>query len=126
MLIAVGTQKDVCASMRIFKDDEMQADILIRDEHHASEEALSFTDVIKVVTSDNLVENLVIGSNRGSILVYGMPPRFLREDPQYRYGETVAHLGPVSALVASIDGKYVFSAGKDGIIFMYDVVEHVP
>ena len=81
MLIAVGTQKDVCASMRIFKDDEMQADILIRDEHHASEEALSFTDVIKVVTADNLVENLVIGSNRGSIFVYGMPPRFLREDP---------------------------------------------
>ena len=112
--------------MRIFKDDEMHADILIRDEHHASDEALCFTDVIKIISADNLVENLVIGSNRGSILVYGMPPRFLREDPQYRYGETVAHLGAVSALVSSIDGKYVFSAGKDGIIFMYDVAEHVP
>ena len=81
MLIAAGTQKDVCASLRIFKDDEMKAEILIKDNHETAEEALCFTDVIKVVSAENLVENLVIGSNRGSISVYGMPPRFLREDP---------------------------------------------
>ena len=124
LLIAVGTQKDVCASLRIFKDDEMKQDMLIRDEN--TDEALSFTDIIKVVSADNLVENLVIGSNRGSLSVYGMPPRFLREDPKYKHSETVAHLSEISALQASCCGRYVFSAGKDGIIFVYDVVEHVP
>ena len=126
MLVAVGTQKDCCASMRIFRDDEMKADIPIRDNIEWTEEALSFTDIVKVVSADNLIENLVIGSNRGCVQVYGLAPRFLREDPQYRYGEIVAHCGEVSALATSIDGKYVFSAGKDGIIFMYDVVEYTP
>jgi len=79
-----------------------------------------------VVSADNLIENLVIGTNRGSLTVYGIPPRFLREDPKYKYGETVSHLGEVSAIKASIDGKYLFSAGKDGIIFMYEIVEHIP
>lgn len=126
MLVAVGTQKDCCASMRIFRDDEMKADIPIRDDIEWTEEALCFTDIVKVVSSENLVENLVVGSNRGCVQVYGLPPRFLREDPQYRYGEIVAHCGEVSALATSADGKYVFSAGKDGIIFMYDVAEYTP
>jgi len=42
------------------------------------------------------------------------------------YGETVAHFGEVNSLQASVCGKYVFSAGSDGIIFMYEVVEHTP
>ena len=90
------------------------------------EESLCFTDIVKVVSADNLIENLIIGTNRGSLTVYGIPPRFLREDPKYKYGETVSHYGEVSAIKASIDGKYLFSAGKDGIIFMYEIVEHIP
>ena len=38
----------------------------------------------------------------------------------------MAHYGELTALAASVDGKYVFSAGQDGIIFVYDVIEHTP
>ena len=59
----------------------MTACVKIKDDFEAPEQALSFTDVIKVVSADNLIENIIIGSNRGGVTVYGMPPRFLREDP---------------------------------------------
>ncbi len=55
-----------------------------------------------------------------------MPPRFLRSDPNFKYGETVAHFGEVTVLQASACGKYVFSAGQDGIIFVYEVQEYTP
>ena len=105
----------------------MKQDIEIRDEKNKSDEALSFTDIIKVVSADNLVENLIIGSNRGSLGVYCMPPKFLRNgSDNYKHSETVAHLSEVSSLQASCCGRYVFSAGTDGIIFVYDVIEHMP
>ena len=126
-LITVGTQKDVCGSLRIFQDDEMTACISIHGEQiEGSSEALCLTDVIKVVSADNLIENLIIGSNQGSLTVYGMPPRFLREDPQYKYKSYVTHFGEVRSIKASVDGRYLFSAGSDGIIFMYDVQEQIP
>ena len=105
----------------------MTACISIHGEQiEGSSEALCLTDVIKVVSADNLIENLIIGSNQGSLTVYGMPPRFLREDPQYKYKSYVTHLGEVTSIKASVDGRYLFSAGKDGIIFMYDVQEQIP
>ena len=73
-----------------------------------------------------MLENLVIGTNRGALLVRGMPPRFLREDPAFEHSQIVAHEGEVTALKASVDGKLLFSAGTDGIIFVYEVVEHTP
>ncbi len=51
-----------------------------------------------MVSAGNLLENLVIGTNRGSLIVHGMPPRFLRSDPNFKYGETVAHFGEVTVL----------------------------
>ena len=76
----------------------MVLDLKFNDEFGEQEPALCFNDIVKVVTAENLIENLVIGTNRGSVIVHGMPPRFLRENPSYRYGETVAHFGEVSAL----------------------------
>lgn len=91
-----------------------------------SPNVLCFNDVIKVVSAEQLIENLIIATNRGSLIVHGMPPRFLRDDFRHRYGETMTHFGEVNSLQASVCGKFVFSAGSDGIIFMYAVVEHTP
>ena len=55
-----------------------------------------------------------------------MPPKFLREDPTYRYSEMIVHQGEVTALRATEDGRYVFSAGEDGCIFMYECEEFTP
>ena len=129
-MICVGTQKDVCASLGIFEGDEMKACLKYNDEGNSALKdylpAYCFNDVIKVVTAENMLENLVVGTNRGSVTVFGMPPRFLREDPDYRYEEIMAHYGEVTSLQASIDGRYVFSAGSDGIMFMYEVIEYTP
>ena len=124
-MIVVGTKKDESASLRLFDGDDMKECMAFRDELENGP-ALCFTDVVKVVSPEQLLENLVIGTNRGSVIVHGMPPRFLREDPQYRYGETMAHMGEITSLQASVCGRYVFSAGSDGIIFMYEVFEHTP
>ena len=123
--MVVGTKKDHSAALRIFDGDDEISCLSFGDELE-SQQVLCFNDVIKVVSAEQLIENLVVGTNRGSLIVHGMPPRFLREDPQFKYGETMAHFGEVNSLQASVCGKYVFSAGSDGIIFMYEVVEHVP
>ena len=134
-MICVGTQKDVCASLRVFEGDEMLACLKFKDDavmmpptngDQPTSTAFCFNDVIKVVSAENMLENLVVGTNRGSILVHGMPPRFLREDPNYRYSEQMVHFGEVTSLQATIDGRYVFSAGNDGVIFMYEVTEFTP
>ena len=82
-MITVGSKKGECASLSIFNGPEMtmSSKIEIKDEFVDPKQALCFTDIIKVISADNLIENIVIGSNRGGVTVYGMPPRFLREDP---------------------------------------------
>jgi len=35
-----------------------------------------------------------------------------------------AHLGEVTRILVSPDGRYVFSAGADGSIFVYSVTEY--
>lgn len=87
---------------------------------------MCFNDIVKVVSAENLVQNLVVGTNRGSLVIRGLPPRFLREDPFFEYETVVSHFGEVTALQASVDGRYVFSAGADGIIFVYEVSEYTP
>lgn len=79
-VIVVGTKKDESASLRLFDGDDMKECMAFRDELENGP-ALCFTDVVKVVSPEQLLENLVIGTNRGSVIVHGMPPRFLREDP---------------------------------------------
>lgn len=125
-VIVVGTQKDVGASLRIFEGDEMKMCLKFADDNPYDQPALCFNDVVKVVSAESLVQNLVVGTNRGSLVIHGVPPRFLREDPAYQYETVVSHFGEVTALQASIDGRYVFSAGSDGIIFVYDVQEYTP
>lgn len=128
-LVVVGTEKDECASLKIFQGDELKECLNFKDnfvDPSGNSEVLCFNDIIKVVSSESLLENLVIGTNRGSLIVHGMPPRFLKEDTAFKYGETLAHLGQVNSLQASACGKYVFSAGEDGIIFMYEVQEYYP
>ena len=95
-LVVVGTEKDECASLKIFQGDELKECLNFRDtfvDPSGNSEVLCFNDIIKVVSSESLLENLVIGTNRGSLIVHGMPPRFLKEDPAFKYGETLAHLG---------------------------------
>ena len=68
------------ASLGIFDGEDETGRLQIKDEFGEGHPALGFNDILKVVSPDNLIENLVVGTNRGSIIVYGMP-RFLREDP---------------------------------------------
>jgi cilia- and flagella-associated protein 57 len=35
-----------------------------------------------------------------------------------------AHLGEVTKILSSPDGRYVFSAGTDGTVFVYSVTEY--
>jgi len=59
----------------------MKLCLKIKDEFGDNEPALCLNDIVKVVSSENLIENLVVGTNRGSLIVHGLPTRFLREDP---------------------------------------------
>lgn len=54
-LIVVGTKKEESASLRIFDSDEMTLSLNFKDEITDPENALCFTDVVKVVTAENLV-----------------------------------------------------------------------
>ena len=79
-LITVGTEREVGASLGIFDGEDEIGRLQIKDDFGEGHPALCFNDILKVVSPDNLIENLVVGTNRGSLIVYGMP-RYLREDP---------------------------------------------
>lgn len=70
-----------------------------------------------------MVSNLIVSTNRGSIKVLGLPPRFLRNDARFQISETFVHSDGDTLLRASECGRFVFSAGADGNIFVFDVCE---
>lgn len=41
---------------------------------------------------------------------------------EYEFDSFNAHIGEVSQIIISPDGRYVFSAGSDGSIFIYSVL----
>ena len=57
------------------------------------------------------------GDSAGSIQMLGFKPG----SPVI--GEVVAHAGAVTRIRSSQDGRFVFSAGSDGVIFIYHVIE---
>ena len=70
-----------------------------------------------------MVENLCVATSKGAIKVLGMPPKFLRDTPEYTHQHLVAHYGDALHVKAAEDGFYAFSAGSDGVIFVYQVTE---
>lgn len=56
----------------------------------------------------------------GSIKVFGLPPLL---GPEYVFDSFNAHAGEVVKIVSSPDGRFVFSAGADGVIFVFGVSE---
>lgn len=59
---------------------------------------------------------MVTGNKRGNV-------NLLRRTGFEPYEDIVAHLGAVTRIRASYDGRFVFSAGEDGTIFVYEVSE---
>ena len=59
----------------------------------------------------------ISGCSAGNIQLYGPNPSVNIIE------EIVAHNGGVTKLRSSYDGRYVFSAGNDGVIFVYHVIE---
>lgn len=53
--------------------------------------------------------------------MFALPP-MLQED--LVFDSFNAHQGEVIKIMASPDGRYVFSAGADGTIFIYSVTEY--
>jgi WD40 repeat protein len=70
----------------------------------------------------NGIENIIVGTERGQIKVFAMPPLLHQE---MAFDTFNAHLGEVVKIIASPDGRYVFSAGADGSIFVYSVTEYI-
>ena len=123
-VVAVGYEKNVGGCIKIFQRDDMLNCLTFRED--TKDGNLVLTDVTRVVTSDSLLKNIVVATNRGDIRVLGMPPKFLREDRRFEYQSIHSHLGEINSLKGSEDGKHVFTVGEDGNLFIYRVVEVHP
>ncbi len=84
-------------------------------------DARKFTDVAHMKSFTNGIENLIVGTDRGQIKVFGMPP-YLQGD--LLFDSFNAHLGETVKILASPDGRFVFSCGGDGTVFVYSVTEY--
>lgn len=69
----------------------------------------------------NNIENLILGTDKGQIKVFGMPPNMQQE---MHYDSFNAHLGEVTRILMSPDGRYVFTSGTDGVVFVFSVTEY--
>ena len=112
-IVVVGSETTK-ALIRVYNHKE---DVELNTVHT---ENRKFTEVCYVKSFANALENLIVGTERGQIRVFGMPP--------FVYGEMAfdcfnAHLGEVVKVIASPDGRFVFSAGIDGTLFVYSVTD---
>ena len=87
-------------------------------------------DVCIVTTPKHQIKNLVIATNRGTIRVINLPEkrtnnladeRFIK--PNFIHQVLFPHSAEAVHVKTSIDGKYVFSIGMDGVLFVYKVKE---
>ena len=71
-----------------------------------------------------------MATNRGTLKVVNLPEstsdnmqdeRFLR--PSYVHQTLFAHLKEIKRVKTSFDGRFVFTVGTDGILFVYKVKE---
>ena len=127
-VITVGQEKDVGGSLKIFNSengDFEKPELIWNDytENDANQSPLRLNDICKIVSNKNMIENLCVSTSRGAIKVLGMPPKFLRSSKEYTHQHIVTHYGDALHIKAAEDGFYAFSAGTDGIIFVYKVVE---
>lgn len=83
--------------------------------------ARKYTEVCFVRSFIAGIENLIVGTDRGEIRVLAMPPLVHQE---FAFDAFNAHLGEVTRVLASPDGRYVFSAGQDGTVFIFSVTEY--
>ena len=64
---------------------------------------------------------MIVGTDKGQIKVYGMPSSSYAN---LAFDSFNAHIGEVVKIMCSPDGRFVFSAGADGTIFVYSVTEY--
>ena len=126
-VITVGQEKDVGGSLKIFNtasQDFEKPELIFNDyiESDANCSPLRLNDICKIVSNKNMVENIAVSTSRGAIKVLGMPPK-LRDSKEYTHQHLVTHYGDALHVKAAEDGFYAFSAGSDGIIFVYKVIE---
>ena len=80
-----------------------------------------YTEICYVKSFANGIENMVVGTDKGQIKVFGMPPYLSQE---MAFDQFNAHLGEVTKVLMSPDGRYVFSSGADGTVFVFSVTEY--
>mmetsp|Transcript_11207 Transcript_11207/g.11269 ORF Transcript_11207/g.11269 Transcript_11207/m.11269 type:complete len:231 (+) Transcript_11207:1709-2401(+) len=81
-----------------------------------------FTEVCLLKSFANSIENLIVGTDKGQLKVTSLPPG-LYSDVEFDSFNAHAYPSEVVKIVTSPDGRYVFSAGSDGVIFVYSVTE---
>ena len=83
--------------------------------------ARKYTEVCLVKSFISGIENLIVGTEKGQLRVFNMTPHVHQE---MAFDMFNAHLGEVTKILSSPDGRYVFSAGSDGTVFVYSVTEY--
>lgn len=79
---------------------------------------LRFNGVALVQTYPNSIKNLVCVTNTGAVRVVQL------HDLSIESQTINVHLGECHLVTQSIDGKHLFTAGSDGVIFVFRVSEH--
>lgn len=140
-MVVVGKQggKDVSVESGILTvfdcatDKFLKNPLVYNDEQHADElgtDLFRITNFTLVTTPQYLVKNLVLGTNRGSLRVVNLPEgrtddlsaeRFMK--PGFIHQTLFAHAGEITKTACSFDGRFLFSAGKDGVLFVYKIKE---
>lgn len=116
--VSVGLENKVGGNIRIFnKQDNIEQNVTLKD---SNKRTLRLNGVSLVQTHVNNIKNLVCATNRGTVQVVQLHD--LRAETQ----TIVAHYGECHLIQASVDGKYVFTAGVDGQVCTFKVSEYLP
>eukprot|EP01022_Parablepharisma_sp_SALTPOND_P004468 TRINITY_DN120354_c1_g1_i1.p1 TRINITY_DN120354_c1_g1~~TRINITY_DN120354_c1_g1_i1.p1 ORF type:complete len:878 (+),score=144.26 TRINITY_DN120354_c1_g1_i1:1438-4071(+) len=98
----------------VFGADEGKRGVVRRIHKEDITESYDISET-KIMYAQFLTSDCIIaGTDNGLIKYYEYPST-------KPYGELNVHAGPISKILVSPNGQYVFSCGEDGVIFMYSV-----
>jgi WD40 repeat protein len=80
---------------------------------------------VTVVQTQKLkCKNLLAVTNRGEVQVMDVPNP--STNGPHIISSLMAHQGECTHVLATVDSKYLVTAGNDGIIFVYKISEYIP
>lgn len=110
---------DLVKTIRVMTSKGIQTRAFYGDVADRSIDALGTFTQVKHINVSPKTHGIVATSNTGNVAIYSIND--VNHDKVIK--QMGCHFGPVSQMAVSPDNMYLFTAGLDGALFVYNIIE---